>query len=272
MALIVVGGDGATTSALALAAGWPEPDTNEPDSDGVDLVVVEADPTGGSLAAWFDTPLSPSLSSVVTALHQGSTSGATRLNQWSTVDTMIRRSAAGIRFIPAPFRTREARGAISEADLSLFPLLAGLDHTVALVDVGRIDPLRLPPAVRHAVLTVVVHRQDASSAPAATVRLERLAETTEALCDTGADVGLALVGEDPFPLDEVVDFARPTGSAHSLALDPLSAAVLAGRTGVSSRRLARLPLMRSAGRAAADLARLVASRPRAGTFVDGGAA
>ncbi len=287
MALIVVGGDGATTSAVALAAGWPEPHAKNADADdssleavghrsigrdAVDVVVVEADPTGGSLAAWLDTPLGPSLSSVVTALHQGSTSGATRPNQWSTVDTMIRRSAAGIRFIPAPFRTREASGAIGEADLSLFPLLAALDHTVALVDVGRIDPLRLPPAVRHADLTVVVHRQDSSSAPAATVRLERLAETTEALCETGADVGLALVGDNPFSLDEVVDFARPTASAHSLALDPLSAAVLAGRTGVSSRRLARLPLMRSAARAASDLAQLVESRSRAGAFVDGGAA
>ncbi len=287
MALIVVGGDGATTSALALAAGWPEPDAHEPDSDGatvetishgavhrhaVDVVVVEADPTGGSLAAWLDTPLSPSLSSVVTSLHQGSTSGATSANRWSTIDTMIRRSAAGIRFIPAPFRMREARGAISEADLSLFPLLATLDHTIALVDVGRIDPLRLPPAVRHAELTLVVHRQDASSAPAATVRLERLAETTEALCDVGADVGLALVGDAPFSLDEVADFARPTGPAHSLALDPLSAAVLAGRTGVSSRRLARLPLMRSAARAASDLAQLIESRQRAGALVDGGAA
>lgn len=272
MTLIVVGGDGATTSAVALAAGWPEPDANEPDSVGVDVVVVEADPTGGSLAAWLDTPLSPSLSSVVTALHQGSTSGATRPSQWSTVDTMIRRSAAGIRFIPAPFRTREASGAIGEAERSLFPLLAALEHTVALVDVGRMDPLRLPPAVRHADLTVVVHRQDASSAPAATVRLERLAETTEALCDAGADVGLALVGDTPFSLDEVVDFARPTEAAHSLAFDPLSAAVLAGRTGVSTRRLTRLPLMRSAARAASDLAQLVESRSRAGAFVDGGAA
>lgn len=272
MSLIVVGGDAATTTALALAAGWPEPPPDDLAGGDVDVVVVEADPSGGSLAAWLDTPLSPSLSSVVTALHQGSSTGATRPTQWSTIDTMVRRSPAGVRFVPAPFRTREARGAIVEADLLLFPLLAALDHTVALVDVGRIDPLRLPTAVRHADLTLVVHRQDSSSAPAATVRLERLAETTEALRDAGAAVALALVGEDPFSLGEVVDFASPDGPASSLALDPLSAAVLAGRTGVSSRRLARLPLMRSAAHAASGLARLVRPPHHARALANGGAA
>jgi hypothetical protein len=272
LSLIVIGGDAVTTTVLALAAGWPEPPPDDLADGGVEVVVVEADPSGGSLAAWLDTSLSPSLSSVVTALHQGSSTGATRPTQWSTIDTMVRRSTAGVRFIPAPFRAREARGAIGEADLSLFPLLAALDHTVALVDVGRLDPLRLPTAVRHADLTVVVHRQDSSSAAAATVRLERLAETTEALRDAGVTVALALVGEDPFPLGEVADFASPGGPAFSLAPDALSAAVLAGRTGVSSRRLARLPLMRSAAHGATELARLVRPPQRSEAFANGGAA
>ena len=187
------------------------------------------------------------------------------------IDAMVRRAASGVRFVPAPFRTREARGAIGEAELSLFPLLAALDHTVALVDVGRIDPLRLPTAMRHADLVVIIHRQDASSSPAATVRLERLAETIDAVGDTGATVGLALVGEDPFALDEVVDFASPSGPAFALAPDPLSAAVLAGRTGVSTRRLARLPLMRSAALAASELDRVVEPRQPAQALQTGGA-
>lgn len=271
MPMIVIGGDGATTSALALAAGWPEvaPDVV---GAGSDVIIVEADPTGGSLAAWLDIPLSPSLSSVVTVLHQGSSTDANRPTQWSMIDAMVRRSASGVRFIPAPFRTREARGAISEAELSLFPLLADVDHTVALVDVGRIDPLRLPMATRHADLVMIIHRQDASSAPAATVRLERLAETVEAVRDTGATVGLGLVGADPFSLGEVVDFASPNGPAFELAPDPLSAAVLAGRTGVSARRLARLPLMRSAALAASELARLVEPHHAAAALPNGGAA
>jgi hypothetical protein len=271
VSIIGIGGDGATTSALALAAGWPEAAPGEVGA-GREVIVVEADPTGGSLAAWLDTPLSPSLSSVVTSLHQNSLTGTTGPAQWSTIDAMVRRSASGIRFVPAPFRTREARGALSEAELSLFPLLADVDHAVALVDVGRIDPLRLPAALLHADLVLLIHRQDASSAPAATVRLERLAETIEAVRDTGATVGLAIIGEDPFSLGEVVDFASPNGPTFVLAPDPLSAAVLAGRTGVSTRRLSRLPLMRSAALAASELDRLVEPHHAADTVTNGGAA
>ena len=43
MSVIAVIGDCATTSALALAARWPADD----------VVVLEADRTGGSLAAWL---------------------------------------------------------------------------------------------------------------------------------------------------------------------------------------------------------------------------
>ena len=250
MTTIVIGGDCATTTMLALAAGWP-------DEHATEVVAVEADPTGGSLAAWLDTPLSPSLSAIVTNLHHTVSNGATPATQWSAIEAMIRRSAAGVRFVPAPFRVREARGAVHEADLAFLPLLATAPQVVALVDVGRIDPLRLSGPVPAAELTVVVHRQDTSSAPAATVRLERLAETVAALHDAGNVVAVALIGDDPFSLDEVVEFTSPNGPAWELAPDPLSAAVLAGRSGVSARRLARLPLMRSAARAAADLARLV---------------
>ena len=184
---------------------------------------------------------------------------------------MVRRSASGVRFIPAPFRTREARGAISEAESSLFPLLADVDHTIALLDVGRIDVLRLPVAIRHADLVVILHRQDASSAAAATVRLEQLAETVEADRETGATVGLALVGADPFSLGEIADFAAPNGPAFQLAQDPLSAAVLAGRTGVSTRRLSRLPLMRSAARVASELDHFVDAHHDADALTNEGA-
>ena len=257
MATILIGGDHATTTSLAIAAGWPIPGVVEHDRQ---VVLVEADPSGGSVAAWLDTPLSPSLSAVVTALHQGSAGGATPSTQRSTIDAMIRRTASGVRCIPAPFRAREARGAVAEAEMSLFPILTGLDEVVALVDVGRIDPLRLPGATSGAALCIVTHRQDSSSAPAATVRLERLAETIASLCDNGQQVGLALIGTEPFSLDEVVDFTAPTGPAWPLAVDPLAAAVLAGRTGVSARRLARLPLMRSAARIGTGLAAITAGR------------
>jgi hypothetical protein len=253
MTAIVVGGDCSTTTTLALAAAWPAAGDDE-------VVVVEADPTGGSVAAWLDTPLSPSLSAVVTTLHQNSAGGSTAPTQWKSIDPMIRRSPSGIRFVPAPFRTREARSAVNEAEHSLFPLLASAPHTIAMLDVGRLDGLRPPSACGDAALTILVHRLDECSAPAATVRLERLAETVATLRDGGHSVALAVIGAAPFTLHEVVDFAAPGSAAWQLALDPLAAAVFAGRTGVSSRRLARLPLPRSAARASADLASMLQSR------------
>jgi hypothetical protein len=45
----------------------------------------------------------------------------------------------------------------------------------------------------------------------------------------------------------------------ALGDDPLAAATLAGRSGVSAKRLRRLPLMRDAARLAGDLADLVSS-------------
>lgn len=243
MASVAIVGDATTTTSLALAAGWPESER--------DLVVIEIDPTGGSLAAWLDVPLTPSLSNLVTALH--GTPGATLPAMRATVDAMVRRSDAGISFVPAPFRTREARSAVTEAERTLLPLIDRFDDRVNLLDAGHLDPGRVPVACRHAALTLVCHRQDSSSAPAATVRLERLAEAVDVLRAAGHKVGIVLIGDEPFGLDEVVDFAAPDAPGWVLDVDPLAAAVFAGRSGVSARRLARLPLVRSAAVVAAVL-------------------
>ena len=58
MSIVAIAGDVSTTTAVALASAWPV---------GEDILVVEADPTGGDLAAWFDMPVAPSLSTVVTS-------------------------------------------------------------------------------------------------------------------------------------------------------------------------------------------------------------
>jgi hypothetical protein len=69
---------------------------------------------------------------------------------------------------------------------------------------------------------------------------------------------LTIIGSDPFDPDEIARFIDTTSpdalaGANLLPDDPLSAAVLAGRTGVSAKRLRRLPLMRSASDIAAIL-------------------
>jgi hypothetical protein len=98
-------------------------------------------------------------------------------------------------------------------------------------------------------VTVVVHRQANQSARAAAVRLQRLADHLDALSTSPAAIVIAIVGDVPFDLGEIESFLADSVGATpvvGLPVDELASAVLGGRTGVSERRLARLPLMRAA--------------------------
>ena len=231
MSLITMVGDCTTTTCLALAATWVD-----------DVVVLEADKSGGSLTAWLDTPATPSLSTIV------SSSPVTR----STIDSMTQRSQSGIHFIASPVRSRAANSAINEAATAVFPNLAASTHPVVLADVGRHVASDRPPAILGlANLTVICHRQASASASAETARLDRLVELIDSLDLLGVPLTLLVIGDDPFDPGEIAGFARDTASSslseqHFLPDDPLAAAVLAGRSGVSERRLQRLPLMRNA--------------------------
>lgn len=263
MAAIAFIGDCTTTTALAVAAGWP----GRGDDPLLDVarsphpVVVECDRSGGSLAAWLDLAPTPSLSTAVTALHREATTELATSPAHRLVDPFLRRSASGVRVMTSPFRSREARTAVDEGGRVLFGLLSSMADTVALFDTGRHDLAATHPAVRHAELVVVIHRQDASSARAAAARLERLSESLDTLADAGRRTALAVIGDEPFGVDEIIDFAGGLRTHWLLPSDPLAAAVLAGRSGVSARRLARLPLMRAAAAMAADLSDAIDRRP-----------
>ena len=131
----------------------------------------------------------------------------------------------------------------------IFPTLAPLVSPVVLADAGPFGAAAAPPAVvAQSTLTVVVHHQAPQSARAAGVRLERLAECFEQLTSGGVEAVLAVIGRAPFDADEIAGFVGAGAAAPAvfeLADDPLAAAVLAGRSGVSRRRLLRLPLLRS---------------------------
>jgi hypothetical protein len=230
--IVALTGDATTTTCVALAATWPVDE---------DVVVLEADPSGGSLAAWLDTPTTPTLATIVAA-------AGTAAPLADTVSSMTHHSAAGIRFIAAPVRGIPARRAIDEAMTTVVPALAG-SPTIVLVDLGSAIPVS--PIVRWARTVVVVHRQTGRSAAAESVRLERLLERIEQVAVHDADVIVAVIGTDPFEPNEIQSLVESNASgrvaAHIvLADDPLSAAVVCGRTGVSAKRLQRLPLMRSA--------------------------
>lgn len=252
MALIALIGDCTTTTAVALAAAWPLDR---------EVVILESDRSGGSLAGWLDTPATPSLSTLVASrgsrAHDADGDGG---HGWADVAGVVQNSASGIRFIAAPVRSREAALAIAEAERSLTPMLADLPSPTVIADVGRhsaADPL--PGAVVVASILVVLHRQDPSSAGAAAVGLDRLLEVVDQLGATRGRVLVGIIGDEPFGLGEITDhLAASTTTAiqgvYPIAFDPLSASVLAGRSGVSAKRLARLPLARSVGRLAIDCA------------------
>jgi MinD-like ATPase involved in chromosome partitioning or flagellar assembly len=233
--IVAVLGDCATTTGVALASAWPVSD---------DVVLVEADPRGGSLAAWLGLPSSPSLSTAVTIGPAG---------DWPAVEGMLHAAPIGVRVLPAPVRAVEATQAAGEAATWLMPLLASSADRVAIVDVGRVSAAdALPAAVVQAKVLVVVHRQVPHSARAEAVRVERTAELMAHLSGIGADVAVAVVGDRPFDPGEVVDVVADGVDATCVELpdDPLSASVIAGRAGVSLRRLTRLPLARRAAKLA----------------------
>lgn len=233
MAIVAVTGDSCTTTTVALAAAWPITD---------DVVVIEADPSGGDLAAWFDMPITPSLSTVVTRVLDGS---------WPEIDALTRLSASGVRLVPAPAHAAEVRQAVSESGRTLVTALAALRSPVSIVDVGSTPATSTAnPFLAAATVTVVVHRQSLQSSRAAAVRLQRLADRLDGLTDVSTSLVVAIVGARPFDLGEIETFlsdAIGTTPVVALPVDQLAAAVLGGRTGVSSRRLGRLPLMRAAG-------------------------
>ncbi|MEQ8437153.1 MAG: hypothetical protein RIB65_06640 [Ilumatobacter fluminis] len=230
MSIVAVTGDASTTTSVALAAAW---------ASGDDLVLVEADPSGGDAAAWFDMPVEPSLSSVVTRVLDGA---------WPDIERLTRLAGNGLRVLPAPSSLAEATQAVDEAARTVVPVLSAMRTPVAIVDVGRHTPLP-NPFLGAAAITVVVHRQSTQSARAAAVRLQRLIEHVDRAGRSTSSVVVAVIGAEPFSIAEIERFlADGVGATPvvGLPVDELAAAVLAGRTGVSAKRLGRLPLIRAA--------------------------
>lgn len=241
MAIIAVTGDTATTTTVALAAAWPVDD---------DVVVIEADPTGGDLAAWFDMPVAPSLSTVVTRVIDG---------DWPEIDRSTRVADNGLRLVPAPAGAAEAAQAVGESARSIVPTLAGLHSPITITDVGRtVHEPTAHPFLGAAAVTVVVHRQATQSSRAAAVRLQRLVDQLDSFAASPAGLVVAVVGGSPYPVADVESFVHDAIGATpvvGLPVDALAASVLAGRTGVSRRRQARLPLSRAARELAAVVRR-----------------
>jgi hypothetical protein len=232
VSLIGVVGDGCTTTALGIAAMWPVHES---------CVVAELDPAGGCLGAWLDLPRSPGLADVVAAANPGSL---------PAVQAAVQRSVSGTDVLLAPTRAVEAVAVVNAAAASVLPVLVAVASPVVIADGGRLRGALSPLALKSSIV-VIAHRQNAGSASAATVGIERVAELASLLAARVIPTIVALIGDRPYTAAEVADFVG-ADTVLALADDPWAAAVLAGRAG-SAIRLRRSPLMRSCAALAAEL-------------------
>jgi len=212
---------GATTAALAFATAW---------SADHEVVVVEADPAGGDLAARLHLPFEPGLVSLAAAARHGAVSG-------QLGHTHRQALPGGGAALVGPGSPEQAVAALRELRAGT---LAGLLGSAGLVvaDCGRWSPASpTQPVLAAADLVLVVTRPTVEGvihlrSRAAGIRRE-----------AGDRAGILLVGERPY---HAADINEATGLwvAGVLADDPRGASSLyqSPRPGLARRFL----LVRSA--------------------------
>lgn len=213
----LAGAPGVTTLSLALAGVWP----------GAGPVrMVEADASGGDVAAWWHLPPWPG----VVDLAAASRSGQDHEQPDLTASTQV--LPGGIRACVAP-PTAERTSAALEL-LSQNP--KALHQGTSIVDLGRLAPQGTSSGLLGAAdLAIVVCSGDIA-------QLKRVKETTPWLFRAGPQVGLAVVGarSSETEISEVVGL--PVWAR--LPWDPKAARFLTGQG--EAARIHRRPLIRTA--------------------------
>lgn len=236
MTLLAVCGDASTTTAFALASMWPTSD----------VLLVEADASGGDLAAWLDIAEQPGVATAVTMAPTGS---------WPVIEAQIQRHGS-LSVMPMPVRAGEAAVAAREGAMRLLPTLSALAGLTAIADCGFCHPSQLSSAVTQAALVVVTIRQPSTSPRAAAAHLDRVGELVDALGARALPVVAVVIGEEPYRASEISDFlGGSTGRLPVLVIadDAIGAAAVAGRERVG-RGFSRSQLAKTAGAAASELA------------------
>ena len=178
------GGHGITTVAAALVLAWPGP-----------CVLLECDPSGGDVGAWWDLPAVPALASAVAAAP-------------ADVAAVFAHGAsvgASTGALVAPLRSVEAAATVTAATQRVLPILAAAPDVEVIVDAGRSAP-QLAPAAAQAAVTVVVARQVPGSTRASGAILERTGDLVEVCKRRSIPTVVVLIGEDLYPLADVARY------------------------------------------------------------------
>jgi MinD-like ATPase involved in chromosome partitioning or flagellar assembly len=210
---------GVTTTVLALASVWPSDRS---------LSIVEADPDGGDLAVRVGLHPEPGLTSLAAAGRRSAIA--------AQGDQHLQRLPGGITALLGPPDAEQAIRALEMIGDRLG--LSGLDGRDVLIDCGRLRP-QSPAAtlVAQADIVVIVARPRLDELQHLQARIDRLSAS-------GAQVRLLLVGDKPYPPDEVTQ-ALAVPILGVLPVDPTAAAILNGLGGRRTR-LERSPLLRHA--------------------------
>jgi hypothetical protein len=121
-----------TTWSVALAARWPEP---------AHPVLVECDPSGGSLAARFGLPPAPGLVSLTAAARQDPAAGLL----WAHTQALTGGTSGGLAVVVAPPGADYARAALAtladsrQRSVSVLRGATGRPGSVVIADCGRLD-------------------------------------------------------------------------------------------------------------------------------------
>ncbi|MEU1627039.1 hypothetical protein ABZ746_17300 [Streptomyces sp. NPDC020096] len=245
-ALVVIGSakgsPGATTLALGLAACWPT-SARRPRP-----LVVEADPSGGDVAARFELSDSPGLMELAAA--------ARRAVSARVLGECVQLLPGGVHVVVGPTGAQQAAAAVglfAGNGAGLLRAGMGSDGSV-LVDVGRLHA-ETSGLVAAADRLLLVSRGEVDALAHAAAQVAQL-ELPQ------GSVELVLVGPSPYPVAEI----RKTLGVqwvHRVPWDPRTARCLAGRAAASPRRWRTAPLVRTVTDLAWHLEALVAQNSEA---------
>lgn len=214
------GACGVTTAMLAVASVWPG-----------SLLLVEADESGGVLAARFGLAAEPGVTTLAAAARHDA--AATSLDEHAQP---LPGTDGRLRVLVGPATPEAAQPLWRTAATRIDALLAEVDVPV-LVDVGRLLPSpAVAPLIARADRLVVVARPRADD-------LQAVAQRLPAMSALGPTPELLLVGDRPYHPQEVAGTLR-CRMVGELADDRPAAEALAGT--VSTRRLGRSLLLRTA--------------------------
>ena len=229
---------GVTTLVLGLAVTWPR----RAEPPGRPVLVVEADPAGGTLAASAGWPAEPGLVSLAAAARRGA--------EPSLVFEHCQHLPGGAAVLAGPARGDQAKSAL----VMLAPLLGRLGELDAdvLVDCGRLEDTS-------PVLGIFERAAQGDRGNGAVLvsrgrlcDLQAVASWLEAH-PVASGAGLVVVGDGPYPDAEITEALGLPVLGH-LPWDPGTPDALVA-LGASDRRLRMAALVRSARTLAEHLAR-----------------